>query len=98
MRLTKTQIAQLSKWANDGRLVVRTLSPSDGVPEWAQHEFMLARSVATLLMEYADSGLLEAKSTERMKRYAAGGRKAWVTRKRQAAARAEAEKQTERAA
>ena len=50
VRLTKAQIAQLSKWANGGRLIVRPIT-SEKLPEWAKHEFMLARSVTSLALE-----------------------------------------------
>lgn len=95
MILTKSQIAQLSKWAKSGRLIVRPIT-GDALPEWAKHEFNLARNMVQLLVEYSNSGEMEAKSMERRKRYTAGNRKAWVTRKRQkqareAAASAEAE-------
>ena len=92
--MTKAQIAQLSKWANEGRLVVRPIT-SEELPEWAKHDFILARRISALLMEYADSGLLEAKSTDRMRRYSIGGRKGWETRKKQAAARSEAGTKTQ---
>jgi hypothetical protein len=57
------------------------------VPEWAKHEFMLARSVVSLLVEYSDSGELEAKTIARNKRYREGNSKGWETRKRQKQAR-----------
>lgn len=97
MRLSKSQIAQLSKWANSGRLIVRPIT-SEELPEWAKHEFILARLISTCLVEYSDSGLLEAKSTERNVRYREGNRKGWVTRKNKAAhLRAEAEGREEAA-
>lgn len=43
MTLTKSQVALLSKWAKGGRLIVRPIMSE--VPEWARHEFDLARAM-----------------------------------------------------
>ena len=97
MRLNKPQIEQLSKWANSGRLIVRPVLPPEQTPEWAKHEFILARLVCSILMKHSKSGLLEADSNTRRERYRQSNAKGWRTKKRLAAARAEAEKQTEAA-
>ena len=95
MRLNKPQIELLSKWANSGRLIVRPILSPDDTPEWAKHEFILARLVSGILMEHSKSGLLEKNSGAKRDRYKNSNRKGWVTRKRQklarAASRAEAE-------
>lgn len=46
MRLTKAQIAQLSKWAKGGRLVAKVIVSDP--PEWAKREFDLAREIVRL--------------------------------------------------
>lgn len=45
MRLSKSQISQLSKWATGGRLIVRPIMPPEDVPAWAKREFDLARAL-----------------------------------------------------
>ena len=118
MTLTKSQLAQLSKWAKSGRLIVRPIT-SDDLPEWAKHEFRLARMCVALMcdgIKWRDAkekrrntaasreallsvlGEARAKSERKMKSYRVGAKAAWVSRKRQAIARAEAAKQTEKAA
>lgn len=119
MTITKSQLAQLSKWAKTGRLITQPVLPPEVIPEWAKHEFRLARMCVALMrdgMKWRDAqavkhskavtretilsvlGEKKAKSERKAKSYRVGSRAAWASRKRQAAARAEAEKQTERAA
>ena len=48
--ISKSQLDLLSKWAKGGRLIVRPIL-GDAVPEWAKHEFRLARLCAALMRD-----------------------------------------------
>ena len=86
---TQSQLDQLSKWANDGRLIVRPIT-REPIPEWAQQEFLLAkRLIRTLLeMKRLIPPEIQAETASRKtRRYQQGASKGWRTRKAQAAAR-----------
>jgi hypothetical protein len=113
VRLTKAQIAQISKWAKSGRLIVQPVMPAESIPEWAKYEFRLARAVVDVMRDgvkwqdakaakQAREGVsrealssilakIEGKTTEKSTSYRKGARKAWATRKKQVAARAQGE-------
>jgi hypothetical protein len=89
MRFTNTQLEWLSKMANDGRLIVRPIT-AEPVPEWAKHEFLLAKQLLRELFEMkrlVPAEILEKSASTKMRRYQKAASKGWKTRRALASAR-----------
>ncbi len=48
MKLNKSQLSQLAKWAKGGRLYVRVVLTPEMIPEWGKRDFDLARELVRM--------------------------------------------------
>lgn len=87
MRLTKSQIEYLAKEARNGRLYVGTTDKAQ--PAWLLLQLSAVMKEMTRILSIMElSDFYESETKSKVARYSEGNKRGWVTKKRQARARA----------